>query len=68
MVHQYTFEAVLDVDRNGHGARITAVCYIYERGRETGVRVADLLWERHRGGLAPGWTVVHRNCVTMDNR
>jgi len=68
LVHQYTFEAVLDVDRNGHGARITAVCYIYERGRETGVRVADLLWERHRGGLAPGWTVVHRNCVTMDNR
>lgn len=68
LVHQYTFEPRLDVDRNGHGAKIFAVCYIYERGRETGVYVQDLLWERHHGGVAPGWTVVHRNCVTVDNR
>ena len=39
LVHQYTFEPRLEVDRNGHGAKIYAVCYIYERGRETGVLV-----------------------------
>ena len=39
LVHQYTFEPRLEVDRNGHGAKIFAVCYIYERGRETGVLV-----------------------------
>jgi len=68
LVHQYTFEARLDVDRNGGGARISAVCYLYELGRHTGARVQDLLWERHRGGVARGWSVVHRNGVTMDNR
>ena len=68
LVHQYTFEPRLDIDRNGHGAKIFAVCYIYERGRETGVLVQDLLWERHHGGIARGWTVIHRNCVTVDNR
>ena len=68
LVHQYTFEPKLDIDRNGHGAKIFAVCFIYERGRETAVYVQDLLWERHHGGIAPGWTVIHRNCVTVDNR
>ena len=68
LVHQYTFEPKLDIDKNGHGAKIFAVCFIYERGRETAVYVQDLLWERHHGGIAPGWTVLHRNCVTVDNR
>lgn len=49
-------------------SRISAVCYLYELGRHTGARVQDLLWERHRGGVARGWSVVHRNGVTMDNR
>ena len=68
LVHQYTFEARLDIDRNGGGARIFAVCYIYEQGRDSSVQVQDLLWRRHHGGVADGWSVVHRNCVTVDNR
>jgi len=68
LVHQYTFEARLDIDRNGGGARIFAVCYIYEQGRDSSVHVQDLLWRRHHGGVADGWSVVHRNCVTVDNR
>ena len=68
LVHQFTFEARLEVDRNGSGARVFAVCYLYEEGRETGVHVEDLLWQRHHGGVAPGWAVVHINCVTVDNR
>ena len=68
LVHQLTFEARLEVDWNGGGARVFAICYIFEHGKESGVHVEKMLWERHHGGIAHGWTVVHKNCVTVDNR
>ena len=68
LVHQYSFEARIEIDKNGNGAKIYAFCYIFERGRADGHFVHNLVWERHCGGIAPGYSVIHKNCVTMDNR
>lgn len=68
LVHRYTFEARTQVDRNGGGAKILAYCYRYEEGKASGQYVHNMLWERHRGGIAPGFRVIHSNCITIDNR
>lgn len=44
LVQEYAFEARVDVDRNGAGARIYAYAYDVARGRSSGLYVHQLLW------------------------
>ena len=44
LVQELAFEARIDVDRNGGGARIFAFAYDVSRGRHSGTYVHHLLW------------------------
>ena len=44
LVHEYTFEARTEIDKNGCGATVYAYAYVYDKGRQSGQYVHNLLW------------------------
>lgn len=68
LVENHAFEARMEVDPDGNGAMIYAYTHNIHRSKCTAQPLHNFLWERHCGGIAPRWKVIHKNGVTVDNR
>jgi len=68
LIENFGFEPRVDIDRNGLGARVYAYVYSLKEGKETARCLHNMLWEKYRGVISPGYKVVHKNGITVDNR
>jgi len=68
MVKRFRFEAKLDYDQNGNGARVYAFAFDRLKDNHSGCYVHNYVWQKRCGSIAPGFSVNHKNGVTVDNR
>jgi len=67
LAREYSFEARLQIDRNGNGAIVFA--YAFHNGRRSSARyLQDVIWESHFGRIPDSLRVIHKNHISMDNR
>lgn len=68
MVKRFRFEARIDYDKNGKGAKVFAFAFDRLKERHHGCYVHNYVWQKRCGGIAPGFRICHINGVTVDNR
>jgi len=68
LAREYSFEARLEIDRDGNGAIIFAFAFTNGRRRSSARYLQNVIWESHFGHIPPTLRVVHKNHISMDNR
>jgi len=68
VIHEYKFDARLEIDRNGDGIRVMAMGHPKSKGNSAPIPLQNILWENRNGPIDPGYQVRHLNGITMDNR
>eukprot|EP00794_Sanderia_malayensis_P016069 gene16069-17692_t len=68
MVKRFRFEARVDYEKNGKGAKVYAYAFDRLKEKHQGCYVHNYVWQRRCGGIAPGFKINHVNGVTVDNR
>jgi len=66
-IHNYKFDARLEIDRNGEGLRVLAMGHPKVSGADP-IPLQNILWANRYGQVEPGFEVRHLNGITMDNR
>jgi len=67
VIHEYKFDARLEIDRNGDGIRVIAMGH--PKSAKSGpLPLQNILWQHRNGPVENGYFVCHLNGITMDNR
>ncbi|OXA58622.1 zinc finger MYND domain-containing protein 19 isoform X1 [Folsomia candida] len=66
-IHNYKFDARLEIDRNGDGLKVLAMGHPKATGSDP-LPLQNILWENRHGRIDYGFEVRHLNGITMDNR
>jgi hypothetical protein len=67
VIHEYKFDARLEIDKNGDGIRVIAMGHP-KSAKHGPLPLQNILWQHRHGPIEDGYTVLHLNGITMDNR